>query len=264
MKKYFSIIFFVIFICIITVSMSACSLFNKGNNDEEQKEPAQTEETIDFETGKSILIGAVRNTFSATDIKVEGTAFGYNGNGPVSQSVELVTSGKENDYKGSMTIDYSTTVQRQYVGYYDGYGLCWLVETEVDNEDKPFKQHQEVDLDFATELVSGGSAILMLRFHDAHDLMSKLNETYFSAKKITTNKNEVSYKFEFDIDGQSDWSSDSAVYSYTVTVKDNYLVSYKADITEEGDYEQTVDCKISYGQFEVEIPESISKFYFDK
>ena len=79
---------------------------------------------------------------------------------------------------------------------------------------------------------------------------------------MTTNKNEISYEFNIEYEDGKDWTA-----SYSITVKDDYVVAFKGDITEEGeyrDYKRTENCKFSYGKFDVDIPETLSDFYFEE
>lgn len=79
--------------------------------------------------------------------------------------------------------------------------------------------------------------------------INDLKDSIFSAKKITTNKNEISYEFNIEYEGYRDWTSGTAICSYSITVKDDYVVAFKVDITEEGeygDYKRTENSMLTY------------------
>ena len=66
---------------------------------------------------------------------------------------------------------------------------------------------------------------------------------------MTTNKKEISYEFNFEVEGGSDWNFGTAICSYSITVKDDYVVAFQVDITEEGeygDYKRTENSMLTY------------------
>lgn len=281
MKKLFTYFVIIVSVCAMALSLNACALFNKDNASDD-KTTESKEEAVDSDTGKNILIKAISNTFTATGIKVEGTVLGEVEYGERVESRNFVSSGTGNDYKSSLILKYPDSTRREYIGYYDeGGGLCWLYEhDDGDRSHDLIDEEDEIEMINYTKIayVFGANFLQLFEYDDDDDeeVIVKLLETgeneikrdsIFSAKKITTNKNKISYEFNIEFEGYRDWTSGTAICSYSITVKDDYVVAFKGNITEEGeyrDYKRTENFKFSYGKFNVDIPETLSDFYFEE
>ena len=282
MKKLFTYFVIIVSVCAMVLSLNACALFNKDNASDD-KTTESKEEAVDSDTGKNILIKAISNTFTATGIKVEGTIFGEGENGErVAELSNFVSSGTGDDLKISWIRKYPDYTLREYIGYYDECGgLCRLFASEgigSDGEAYSDREHENIEEDEAVKLRSYEFHLWLLlsifdfgdkeieTTKDAIELLKtgkiEIRDSIFSAKKMTTNKNEISYEFNIEYEDGKDWTA-----SYSITVKDDYVVAFKGDITEEGeyrDYKRTENCKFSYGKFDVDIPETLSDFYFEE